>query len=102
MFLGFESIAVSNVVLTAGDLTIPARATGVLLQASFTGAGVVAAQVRYTMDNVTNPTIASGMILEGNDSPQQFLIEDLRRIRFIRNGAQDALLSIHYFAGRDV
>lgn len=94
MFLSFESITVSNTVLTQSDLTIPANATGVVLQAG-------AHDVRYRMDD-TDPSTSEGMLLRTTDPPQEFLVEDLLRIRFIRDGASDTTLQLHYFAGRDV
>ncbi len=95
MYLSYEQVVVSNVVLTAAALTIPNNVTGVQLQAD-------TADVRYTMDDATNPTVASGMILLTTEPPAEFLIEDLQRIRFIRSGGVDANLNVHYFAGADI
>lgn len=91
----FQQVAISNVVKTASDLTIPAKATHVDIQAD-------TAPVRYTMDDTTAPTTSSGMIFLITEPPKTFLIEDLKRIKFIRSGAVDGNLNFHYFAGRDV
>ena len=101
MFLSYQQKTVSNVVPTAADLTIPANATGAILQAE-------TQNIRYTMDNSTDPTQTKGMLLRAAvatytaDPPQQFTVEDLLRIRFVRGAGSDAVLNIHYFAGRDV
>jgi len=97
MFVGYEQIAVSNTVLTVAALTIPPGAAYAELQAGPAGG------VRYTMDNTTNPTQTFGMVLSGsallNIITKEFIIEDIRRIRFIRDGAVDTLLNIHYSGG---
>ncbi len=101
MFIGYEQIAVGAAVQTFANLTVPqaagaaAGATGVVIQAN-------TRNVRYTMDDVTDPTVAIGMLfIAGSQQPTEFLIEDLRRIRFINDGGQgDAVLNLHYFAGR--
>ena len=96
MILSFEQVAVSNAVLTAAaNLTIPNNCLWAELQAT-------AGNIRYTMDDTTNPTIASGMLLVANEVPKLFLVEDLNRIRFIRDGAGDATLELHYGAHRNV
>ena len=93
-YLLFEQEAISNSVKTVADLAPPANATHCELQAD-TGA------IRYTMDG-TAPTVSSGMQLLTTSDPKTFLIADLKAIKFIRNAAQDAVLNIHYFAGRDI
>lgn len=95
MFIGYERITVSAAVLTASNLTIPARAQWAELQAETN-------DVRYTMDGSTDPTTTSGMVLPAGAAPKLFLIEDVRRIRFIRSGASDSVLNVHYGTGRDV
>ena len=98
MYIGFEQEDVSNAVKTSADLNIPPKATHAELQA---GANPIA----YTMDNATNPTTSLGMILPAASTanpPRLVLIEDLKRIRFIRFGANDTTLNIHYIAGRDI
>lgn len=94
MFIGFQQVAVSTSVLTVANLTVPAKATGVELQADTAG-------VRYTMDG-TAPSTTSGMILLSTEPPRFFEIVDLNRIKFIRSGGADAKLNVHYQAGRDI
>ena len=98
MYLSHEQEAISTAVKTVSDLTVPANATHCELQA-------VTNNINYTMDNSTDPTAGAGgvgMVLRTTDPPKAFLIEDLRRGRFIRGAAADAVLAVHYFAGRDV
>ena len=95
MFISFQQVTVSSLVLTVSNLTVPGNATGVELQADTAG-------VRYTMDNTTAPTTTSGMILLATEPPRFFTIDELRRIKFIRAGAADAKLNVHYQAGRDI
>jgi len=95
MYISYEQVVANPVVKMGAALTIPANATQAELQASVAG-------IAYTMDNATNPTETSGMILLVTDAPKLFLIEDLLRIRFIRFGVANANLNIHYIAGRDV
>jgi len=95
MFLSFEQIAVSSAVLTVSALTVPAKATGVELQADTAG-------IRYTLDGATNPTVSAGMVLLVTEAPRYFTVEDLKRIKFIRSGGSDAKLNVHYLAGRDI
>jgi len=94
-YLSYEQVAVSNAVLDAGSLTVPANATMAELQSD-------TSNVRYTMDGATDPTTTSGMLLLTTSDPKLFLIEDVYNIRFIRDGGADAELNIHYAAGRDV
>ena len=95
MHLGFERVLVRNVALTAAAFTIPGNATHVELQAD-------ASSIRYTIDDVAIPTATNGMLLLVSEPPRLFLIEDLRRIRVIRSGANDVFLNVQYVAGRDV
>lgn len=94
MYLGYNQIAVSIAVLTESDLTIPAGATGAILQAETNN-------IRYTMDG-TIPTTTKGMLLITTLPPEEFLIEDIRRIKFIQVAAGAGVLNIHYFGGRDI
>ena len=94
MYLGFQRVAVSNVVLLGSALTVPAGASGAELQ-SETNA------VRYTMDG-TEPTTASGMLLRTADPPKGFLIEDILRMRYVRDGAVNSVLNVHFFGGRSI
>lgn len=95
MYLGYQQVMASIAVQTVAALTIPARSTWVELQATTNG-------VRYTMDGVTDPTTATGMLLVNGSDPLFFQREDLARIRFCRDGAADGALNLHYGAGRDV
>ena len=102
MILKYEQVSVSNAVKTLADLSPPKNgaggilATHVMLQADSAG------HVRFTMDNATDPTTGSGMLLLTTEPPCTYLIEDLIRIRFIRNGGTDTKLNLQYFAGRNV
>lgn len=95
MYLFYEQVAIDTVVKDVAAFNVPAKATHVELQAD-TG------NIRYTMDNTTAPTTSSGMILYDGKQPKTFLVEDLLRMKFIRDGAAAAALNIHYFAGRDI
>ena len=97
MFLGQEQVAVSNVLLTVASLTIPGPTTHVQIQAGTN-------DVRYTMDNATNPTQTLGMIFSSTapEPVYEFLAEDLQRIRFIRGAVADGTLDFHYSAGRNI
>ena len=90
MFIGYEQRLVVAAAQTAAVLNIPAGATGAVLQADVQN-------VRYTMDNATDPTQILGMVLAVGLPAEQFLIEDLMRIRFCRGAAADAMLNIHYW-----
>lgn len=99
MYLFFERIVASSGVKDIDDTTVSAtnlgKSTMVELQAD-------TANVRYTMDNVTAPSVTSGMRLLTTSEPKTFLIEDFRKIKFIREGGSDGGLNIHYFAGRNI
>lgn len=85
----------SAAVKTESALTIPANATGAEVQAD-------SQNVRYTMDNATDPTSTLGMIFVAAADPKVFTIDDIRRIRFVRAGGSDGRLNFHFFSGRDV
>lgn len=95
MYLSYEQVAATSTVKTQSDLTIPENASHAELQAD-------TSDIRYTMDNSTDPTQATGMVLQPEDQPKQFVIDDIRRIKFVRGSGSDGKLNIHYFAGRDV
>lgn len=98
MYKSYQQVTVSTTELDVDDLTVPANATGVELQAS-------EQHVNYTMDGSTSPTAGAtgvGMRLLTTDPPKSFLIEDLRSIKFIRGAASDAKLNVHYVTGRDI
>lgn len=97
MFLSYQRVDATATVKTAADLTIPAKATHVELQAD-------GGDVLYTMDDTTSPSTAApaGMRLQNGLRPETFLIEDLKRIKFVGEAATGSALSLHYFAGRDI
>ncbi len=95
MYLGFERIEAAGVVLTTAALTVPGGATGAEIVTD-------TQDVRYTMDDVTDPAQASGMIFKVADEPKQFGIDDINRIRFMRGNANSGFLNIHYFGGRAI
>lgn len=95
MYLNYQQVASTDAVQTVAALTVPARATHAELQADTNN-------VRYTMDNATDPDQLVGMVLLVTSEPKLFLIDDIRRIRFHRGAAANGNLNIHYFAGRDV
>ena len=92
MIVGQEEVYVAAAVKTGANLGIPASANGATLQA-------VGNNIRYTMDNVTVPTTVKGMRLLVGLAPEEFLVEDLKRLKFIAE-AGDATLLIHYYGGR--
>ena len=98
MYLGYAQVAATATVKTDSDFPEPpANATHVELQAT-------EQNVLYTMDNATSPTAGAtgtGMTLLTTQPPKTFLMEDFRRIRFIRGAGSDGKLNAHYFAGRD-
>lgn len=95
MFIGFEQVVATNVVKDVNDLTVVGNATHVEIQAD-------TADINYTMDNAISPTTTSGMTLRTSAPPKSVLIEDLRRIKFIRSGGANGNLNIHYFTGGNV
>lgn len=95
MYLSYQQAVVDTFHKTVADLTVPAKATHVELQAD-------TQHVRYTMDDSTVPTISSGMLLLTTEPPKLFLIEDLRRIKFISAAVTNGKLNCHYLGGRDI
>lgn len=95
MFIGFEQVSATDAVKTADSLTIPANATAVEIQSD-------TQNVRYTMDNETDPTQSAGMLFLTTDCPKVFGIDDLLRIKFTRGAGSDGNLNFHYSAGRDI
>jgi hypothetical protein len=95
MFLLFEYVQANTTVLTIAACHPPAKATGVMLQAT-SHAGI-----SYTMDGVTTPTNYS-MILSPVEEPEYFSIDDFKKIKFRCAGDDPATLLIHYLAGRDI
>lgn len=96
MFLPtFQRVASDGTVKTVTALTVPAKATGVEIQAD-------TQDVRYTMDNTTDPSSTAGMVFRIASDPKYFTIDDLRRIRFTQGAGGAGGLNFHYNAGRDV
>lgn len=94
-FVGHDVESATASVKTATDLTIPANATGVELQAD-------TSDIRYTMDDATDPTQITGMVLVNGLDPEPFLIQDLRKIRFTRGSGSNGNLNCHFWAGRNI
>lgn len=92
-FILSESVAAGAAVKTASVLNIPVEATLVELQADTN-------DIRYTMDDATDPTQTSGMVLVNGNEPELFLVRDVRKIRFTRGAASDGNLNLHYACGR--
>lgn len=94
MYLSYQQVVVDTFHKTVDDLTVPAKATHAELQAD-------TQHVRYTMDG-TAPASDSGMLLLTTEGPKLFLIEDVRRIKFISAAVANGKLNIHYLGGRDI
>lgn len=94
-YLGHEQIIATDAVKTIAALTIPSNTTWAELQATTNG-------VRYTMDGATDPAVGVGMRLLATESPKFFRLDQLKNIRFIRDGGSNADLDIHYGAGRNI
>lgn len=95
MFLRYAQAAVTTAgVQTSASLNLPGKATGAELQAE-------GGDIRYTMDDATQPTTTVGMLLLAGEAPVHFLIEDVKRMRFTAVGPA-ATLHVHYYAGRDI
>ena len=94
-FLSYEQVAATVAIKTVVALSIPNNTTKVELQANGN-------PVNYTMDNATDPTQTVGMVLTLYTKPETFLVQDVKRIRFVRGAATNGTLNLHYFTGRDV
>jgi len=95
MFLSYQQADCTlPAVQTASAFDIPKNASGVMLQAQGNG------DVNYTMDG-TQPGASSGMILQAGLAPEEFLIEDFLRIRFVKSD-DVTKLNAHFFGGRDI
>jgi hypothetical protein len=88
-YIFYEQVAVSNTVLSRANFNIPNQVTHVELQAD-------TANIRYTMDGYTDPTVSSGMLLLTTSDPKIFMADDLLKLRVIRDGGSDANLNMHY------
>jgi len=96
MYLGYQRIAITDLVqLGSAAFTLPVGVNMAELQSETSA-------VRYTMDNATNPSTSQGMLLRLTDEPKLFLIENLLRMRFCRDGGANAVLNVHYSGGRSV
>jgi hypothetical protein len=93
-FISYEQINVNDIVKTVASFTVPGNTHHAEIMAT--------ADVRYTMDNSTDPTQNSGMIFRSTDPPKSFEVEDVKRIRVIRGGASNTTLEVHYFSGREI
>lgn len=91
-YLSYERVAATDDVKDADDLTIPNTATHAELQAD-------TQDVRYTMDDSSDPDQSSGMILIVGLEAKAFLIDDVRNIRFHRGAGSNGNLNLHYFTG---
>lgn len=94
-YLSFERVASDGTVKTVSDLSVPANATRCEIQAD-------TQDVRYTMDGATDPAADSGMLFLTVEEPKQFMIEDVKNIKFTQGAGGAGALNFHYFAGRDV
>lgn len=93
MFVGYERIDADATVKTVAALNIPTDATSAEIQAD-------GGDVLYTMDNATDPSIIPrGMVLPNGAGPFEFMIPDLRRIRFCGRAAAGSALNLHYYKG---
>jgi hypothetical protein len=97
MYISYENLEATTIVQDVTALDVPVDATHAEIQAEVQN-------VRYTMDNLTNPSNHSGMILLTTEPPRLFDIEDVKRIKFISDDvATSGRLNIHYYqAGRDI
>lgn len=91
-YILYEQVLLDDAtVRTVADLD-PPEATHAELQAQSDG------DINYTMDGLTDPNASIGMVLRATDPPKTFLIDDVRRIRFLKSAA-DTHLNVHYFTG---
>lgn len=96
MFIGYQQIAVG------GEVKDSTAFTNSFLTAANGGAELQAEtdNIRYTMDG-TNPTKQTGMLLIAGTAPISFLIEDIRRIKFVQANTA-AKLNVHFYSGRNI
>lgn len=98
MILDYIQDSVSSSVRTISDVTSDylGKATHVILQCDPAGT------IRYTVSQVTDtPSATNGMRLLAGDRPEMFLMEDFRKMKWIRESA-DTKLNISLIGGRDV
>lgn len=97
MFIRYEihdiGLSGTEIKKASSHFSIPQIATHAMLQAE-TGT------IRYTMDDVTQPSVSVGMRLPPG-KPVLFLIENIKRMRFCNESALAGKLHIHYLAPRE-
>jgi hypothetical protein len=95
-YLQYRQVNADATVRTAAHVPsgFPSNATHVELQAD-------GQNIRYTMDDKTDPNQTRGMLLLTTEPPKMFLIQDFRNIRFVRGAASNGRLNMHFYAGRD-
>lgn len=92
-FLSHEQLSVTTI-QTFANLTMPTNTHGVRLQAT-------ANNIVYTMDGSSVPTATIGMVLVVGNTPEDFNVDDIKKIKFI-SASGTAKLEVHYYAGRDI
>jgi len=91
----YQYVDATGVVKTVSNFTVPIEAYWCEMQSETN-------HIRYTLDGTTNPTTSSGMLLLTTKDPIRITAEQARKLRFIRDGAADAVLHLHWGAGRIV
>ncbi len=86
-FIDFQQVESTSSVKTVSDLTIPASATFAMLQADTQNS-------RFTLDGVKSPSEGKRLIV--GLYPERILIDDLRQIKFCREGGSNGKINIHY------
>ena len=86
-FLDYEQVVADGTIKDNTALTIPALANWAMIQAD-------TENIRYTLDGTTHPV--SGKRLIVGLIPEMVLIQDLKLIRFYREGGSNGNLNIHY------
>ena len=93
MISGYRQYAVESVVKTLDPSAFPAEANGgAMLQAE-------SQNIRYTMDGTT-PTTTYGMRLIAGLAPEEFLIDDVKRMKYVLEAGLTGKLNVHFFGGR--
>ena len=94
--LGFETITVSTTAIGCTSTQVRKFSSGVRQEATsafFTAEG---ANARYRMDG-TDPTASVGHLLNSGEALTVDGLENLTKLRFIRDDATDVTLSVTYF-----
>lgn len=92
-YLGYLQYTITDAVFRVFRANMPANATHVDVQ-------VETHNVRYRMDG-GDPTATKGMLLIAQHDPITFSLDQLVDARFFA-AQNDAILNLHFFAGRDV